>query len=250
MEHIKTKGIILKEIHIGEADKILKIFTKDKGKISVSAKGARKHKSRLSAGTQLFSYSDFLIYAGRNYNIIQQLQVIETFHGIREDIIKLTYASYFLELLDGVTQEGETNEELLLLTLKTLVVLEKTTRNPRLIARIYELRLMSIIGYMPEITQCVNCGIEKGIGSFNTRLGGVLCNSCSTRDSYTYKMSITTWYTIWYIVTSDLKELFQFNVDESILEELEKITKSYLTYHIEKRFKTLDFLKEVETFYN
>lgn len=249
MKHINTKGLILKEVYIGEADKIVKIFTKDKGKISVSAKGARKQKSHLAAGTQIFSYCDFFIYKGRNYNIIQQLEIISTFHGIREDIIKLTYASYFLELLDSVTEEEETNEELLFLVLKALSVLEKTDRNPKLITRIYELRLMSLIGYMPEISQCINCGGQEEIYRFSSKLGGILCNSCIQKDIYSHKMSQATWYTIQYILSSDLVNLFKFTIDESILDELEKITKSYLSYHIEKRFNTLDFLKEIEGFY-
>lgn len=250
MKHLKTKGIILKEIHIGESDKMLKIYTKSKGKISVSAKGARKHKSHLTAGTQLFSYCDFLIYQGRNYNIIQQLEIINTFHGIREDMIKLTYASYFLELLDSVTAEEEANESLLLLTLKALSTLEKTSRNPKLIARIYELKLMTFIGYMPETIQCVNCGIQEHILRFSSRLGGILCDRCSNKDVYSHKMSEATWYTLQYILSSPLSELFKFTVDQFILEELEKITQNYLTYHIEKHFNTLDFLKEIEEFYH
>lgn len=249
MEHIKTKGLVIKEINVGEADKILKVFTKLIGKISVSAKGARKPKSHLAAGTQLFSYCDFLIYQGRNYNVIQQLELISTFHGIREDIIKLTYASYFLELLDFVTEEEEKNEELLLLTLKTFSVLEKKTWNPKLIARIYELKLMSLIGYMPETIQCISCGNQEDIQRFSSRLGGILCNDCKSIDIFSHRMSRGTWYTIQYILSSDLSNLFKFTIDESILDELEKITLSYISYHTEKSFKTLDFLKEIEDVY-
>ena len=249
MEHIQTKGIVLKEINVGESDKILKVFTKLKGKISVSAKGAKKNKSHLAAGTQMFSYCDFLIYQGRNYNIIQQLEIINTFHGIREDIIKLTYSSYFFELLDSVLEEEQVNEKLLLLTLRTLSVLEKTNRNPKLIAKIYELRLMASIGYMPEIIQCVSCGKQEDIHRFSSRLGGVLCNHCSSKDVYSHMMSRGTWYTIQYILSSDLSNLFKFNLDEKILEELDRITQSYLSYHIERKFKTLDFLREIQDIY-
>lgn len=250
MEYYKTKGIILKEVYVGEADKILKVFTKLKGKISVSAKGSRKNKSHLAAGTQLFSYSDLLIYSGTNYNIIQQLEVIKIFHGIREDIEKLTYASYFLELLDGATQEEEVNEELLLLTLKTLSVLEKTERSPRLISVIFQLRLMSLIGYMPEINVCVNCKSQKEINHFNSRMGGVICDECNRKAQYSYKMSQPTWYTLQYILCSELSQLFKFDIEEYILNELEKISKSYVSYHIDKQFKTLNFLKEIQDIYD
>ncbi|WP_058486368.1 DNA repair protein RecO [Defluviitalea phaphyphila] len=249
MKHISVKGLVIKEINVGESDKIIKIFTKDIGKISASAKGARKQKSHLIAGTQIFSYCDFLIYQGKNYNIIQQLEVINIFHGIREDIIKLTYASYFLELLDGVTEENQPNKELLLLTLKTLYALEKTSINPKLIARIYELRLMSLIGYMPEVIQCVSCRNKENIYRFSSKLGGVICNNCVKQDEYPHKMSKTTWYTIQYILFSDLNNLFKFTINDSTLEELEKITKNYMSYHIERKFNTLDFLKEIEDFY-
>jgi DNA repair protein RecO (recombination protein O) len=245
MRQFKTKGIILREVYVGESDKILKIFTKSKGKISVSAKGVRKHKSPLIAGSQLFSYSDFLIYSGRNYNIIQQVEVIKSFHGIGKDIFKLTYASYFLELLDAVTQEEEANEKLLLLILKTLSILEKTNRNPRLISVIYELRIMSLIGYMPQVTECVNCGSQENINSFDVKMGGIVCDNCRNEDNHPYKLSQTALYTLKYIMHSDLSKLFNFELDEFILRELEEISKSYISYHIEKEFKTLDFIKTI-----
>ena len=122
-------------------------------------------------------------------------------------------------------------------------MLEKSNRNPRLISVIYELRLMSLIGYMPQVLECVNCGSKEKIHHFNIKMGGVLCDDCMHEDYYAYKLSQSGWYTLKYIIHSDLSKLFSFDLDEFILKELEIISEKYLSYHIEKDFQTLEFIK-------
>jgi DNA repair protein RecO (recombination protein O) len=247
MELKKTKGLITKEIAVGESDKILKVFTKDKGKISISAKGSRKHRSHLVAGTQLFVYSDFVIYHRQNYYAIQQLDIIESFYEMRDDLFKFSYAAYMLELLDALLPEEEPSESLFTLILKTLKILSKTTQNPKLITRIFELKAMAFSGFMPEILSCVHCGkpIQQP-GSVSVHMGGILCPQCINIDLHANKISGNTRYTMQYILAADINKLFTFTVSNQILDELTQIMEHYISNHLEKRFKTLDFLKEIE----
>ena len=149
MSYIKTKGVILKEVNVGEADKILTIFSRNKGKISGSAKGARRPKSALVAGTQLFCYSDLVLFKGKDMYSINSCDVIESFYEIRNDLVKLTYAAHINEIVLDTVQEEQPSTRVLQLFLNSLHMLAKTDKAPEQIARVFEIRLMSILGYAP-----------------------------------------------------------------------------------------------------
>ncbi len=245
MSIIKLRGLVLREANSKDIDKIITVLTKEKGKKTMSAKGARRPKSSLIAGTQQFAYCDFYIYDGNIANI-NQIELIESFHNIRNDIIKLSYATYFMELIENTVLEGESSEELLKFTLKALQILNKTEYDQKLLSKIYELKLMQLIGYMPETTMCVNCGnsIEDNI-YFSAEVCGILCSKCKELNNNIIKISHGSLSAIQYILSADLSNIFNFSVSEQVLNELSKITKAYISIHIEHKFKSLDFLKKL-----
>lgn len=246
MSIIKLKGLVLREAYSGESDKIITVLTKERGKKTIVAKGARRPRSPFLGGTQQFCYSEFIVYDNKNIANLNQVEIIETFHKIRDNLLKLSYATYFMELLENSTMEEIVAEELLILTLKTFQMLNKDLYNPKFISRIYEIRLMEIIGYMPETTQCVNCGKELNTNIyFSSNGGGVLCNDCKKTDNRAVKISVGTLYSIQYILSSDLSKLFNFSVSELVLDELTTITKDYIFVHIEHKFKVLKFLEQL-----
>ncbi len=246
MNIVKIKGIVLRQAYSSEADKIITILAKDRGKKTISAKGARFPKSPFLAGTQPFCYCDFVIYDKRPIANLNQIELIETFYNIRNDLTKLSYASYFMELAENSIVEEEASNELLALTLKTLQTLNKTNGDIKLIARIYELRLMKILGYMPELYECVNCGQKiESRKYFDVYLGGTLCDKCQKASNRTLQLSLGTFSALEYIIYSDLKKLFNFKVSTLVLEQLTKISTDYIFIHIEHEFKTLKFLKQL-----
>ncbi len=246
MKLLKVKGIVLRETAVGEADKILTLLTQEYGKLSVSARGARKPKSPFVAGSQLFSYCNFVICEGRNIHMLNQLEIIDTFHTIPKDIIKLSYGVYMLEVLEKISLENTPSEDVLLLIVKVLRVLSKSNRDPKLITRIFEFRMMALSGYMPETVYCVDCGkIMEAPCGFSAHLGGVVCEDCRSKNRYVHTISKGALYTIQYILSSPLTELFNFAVSEEILKELSSIAKTYINSHIENNFKTLDFLEQL-----
>jgi DNA repair protein RecO (recombination protein O) len=246
MNIIKTKALVLREANFGEADKIITVLTKERGKIAISAKGARKPRSPFVAGTQQFCYCDFIVYDNKNVAILSQVEIIESFHNIRNDLFKISYAAYFMELIEKIIVEEVPSEQVLKLTLKTLQILNKTIYDPKLIARIYEFRLMELVGYMPETTQCTCCGkeLEHNI-YFSSEAGGILCNDCKKEFAKSIKISFGTLHTIQYILSSELSQLFKFSVSEAILQELTVISKDYISTHIDAKFKTLEFLERL-----
>lgn len=246
MSYIKTKGIVLKEVNVGEADKILTIFSKSKGKISGAAKGARRPKSRLIAGTQLFCYSEFVLFKGKDIYSVSSCDVIEPFYEIRKDLVKLTYAAHINEIVSDIVQEEQPSSKVLQLFLNSLYMLAKTDKSPQLITRIFEIRLMAILGYAPSVTGCIRCGREDFKDFyFSFKHCGFLCKHCIGDDLYAFKLSEGAARAINYIVYSKMKNIFNFEVSSPILLELEKVSKRYIRDRLDKEYKKLDFFKNI-----
>lgn len=247
MGYIKTKGIVIREVNTGEADKVVTIFTRHYGKISGYAKGVRRTKSKLGAGTQYLCYSDLVLFKGRDMYTVSSSDVVEPFYEIRNDIVKLTYSAHIVDIIGDVVQENQPATKILQLLLNTLYVLTKTERSPELITRIFELRLLSLLGYAPYVRGCLSCGGDD-IGSmlFSFKKCGFVCSSCKIHDNFAQEMSPATAKAIQYIIHAPLKDLFCFDLSPQILQELSRISKRYLRERLEKDYTKLDFLKGLE----
>lgn len=247
MGFIKSGGVVIKEVNTGEADKVVTILTKSHGKISGYAKGARRPKSPLVAGTQFLCYSDFVFYKGKDLYNISSCDVTEAFYEIRNDIIKLTYAAHMADIIQDVIQEEQPAGRVLQLFLNTLFMLAKTDKKPELLSRIFEIRLLSILGYTPYVRSCVECGSEDYTGmSFSFLKCGLLCNNCKAIDYSAQKITKGTAVTLKYIVHTPMKELFNFDVSEDVLNDLYRISKRYIKDRLDKEYTKLNFLKDIK----
>ena len=247
MGYIKSGGIVLKEVNTGEADKVVTILTKAYGKISGYAKGARRTKSPLAAGTQFLCYSDFVMFKGKELYSISNCDIIEAFYEIRNDIVKLTYSAHIADIVNDVIQEEQPAGRVMQLFLNTLHMLAKTDKSPELIIRIFELRFLSILGYAPYVKGCIECGSNEPVNvSFNFSKCGIVCQKCLPGGSNSIRISAGTARTLYHIIHAPIKELFSFNVSSDVLDELGKISKRYLKDRLEKDYTKLDFLKGIE----
>jgi DNA repair protein RecO (recombination protein O) len=246
MSYLKTKGIVIKEVNTGEADKIITIFAKGYGKIAAAARGARRSKSTFVAGSQLLCYSDFVLFKGRDMFSVNSCDVIEPFYEIRNDIVKLTYSAHLVELISDVIQENQPSTRLLQLFLNSLHMLTKTEKSPELISRIFEIRLLSIMGYAPYVRACIVCGCEDDQSmNFSFKKCGIICSSekCADEDRYAMEISPGTVRALRHIVHSSMSELFGFDLSPDVLEELGRISRRYLRDRLEKEYNKLDYLK-------
>ncbi len=247
MRTFKARGIVLKETFSGESNKTITLLLKERGKISVSARGARKQKSKFMAGTALFCYADFIIYEGNGFYSLTQCDLIESFYTLRNDIVKLSYASYLLELTDQTSPVGLNCDEILLLLLKSLTVMSKSSLTPPLIARIFEFRLLALSGFCPETSVCAYCG-EAVTATLHFGSNGLLCQGCKRHESGVLAVSPTSIYTLHYIITTDFNSLFQFNVSAEILEELKKMSIRFMNEHLNVTLPTYSFIETLEKF--
>jgi DNA repair protein RecO (recombination protein O) len=239
-----VRGLILKETKVGEADKILTILVKDVGKLSVSAKGARRTKGVLSSGTSLFTYADFTIQTGTKHHFLLQVDIIESFYALTSELITLSYASYFAELADKTTIFDNPANQTLFLTINILKRLADKKLSPLLAAPIYELKLLQYNGFMPNIEYCINCGKpHDNIMSPS----GTLCKVCAKYAYKTININDTLLYTIMYIMANEPPHLLDFSIDTQLLKPLGDITSNMIDTHFGIVLKTKKFIESLKT---
>lgn len=225
---IKTKGIIIAEHNMGDFDKMVTMLTPGLGKISCAAKGSRRPKSSLLAGSQYLCFGEYILYKGASSYNINSCDIIEVFYNIRTDLDKLNLTAEITKIIQTVTTENQNSYKILQLLLNTLYVISETDKNMSLVKSIFELRLMEILGFGPRISQCTNCDEKENIKYFSIKDKGVKCENCGKQDKSAIEINNATYLAIKYAILSPAKKLYSFNVNEESIKELELITKLYL----------------------
>ncbi len=237
MATIKVKGIVLAENNMGDYDKMLTILTPNFGKISCAAKGARKPKSALLAGTQLFCFSEYLMYQGTSTYHVNSCETIEMFYKIRTDLDKLKYAIHLNKIVQDVTDENENCYNILQLYLNALYMIAETEKDRDLVVSIFKLRLLKILGFTPRVMECVNCKEKQNLSYFSIRDNGFKCAACSKQDKSSIFMSESTANAIKYTISAPARKVFSFNLKNESLEEFKLITRIYFNEKMEKEYK-------------
>ena len=233
---IKTKGIIISESNMNDFDKMVTILTPN-GKIGCSAKGARKPKSLLMAGTQFLCFGEYLIYEGASTYHINSCDTIELFYPIRTDLNKLKYASHVSKIINDVTYENQNTYKILQLYLNTLYMISQTDRNLDFILSVFKIRLLTLLGFSPEIKYCTTCKTNENLSYFSIKDNGFKCLSCGKVDKSAIQISNSTITAIRYIMMSDAKKIFSFQISDENLKELNLVSKLYFNEKLEKEYK-------------
>ena len=165
---LTTRGLVLREVRYKESDKILTVLTQHEGKVTVRARGALRKGSRITAATQLLTYSDMTIFENRGRRTLNEASTVEEFLGLRADLGAFALGSYFAELLETVSAEEYPDPPVLQLGLNSLYALSRALCPPEQIKAVFELRLMCLAGYEPDLSCCARCGAWSR--SWNMRL--------------------------------------------------------------------------------
>jgi DNA repair protein RecO (recombination protein O) len=246
---VKSEGIVLKEIRFRETSKIVTIFSKEYGKVHGMAKGAYRPKNNLISITQPFSYSDFSFFKGKNFYHINQGDLKNSFYPLRENIYKLFYGSYMLELADSSIVEDESNEKLFQLLLKGLTVLSDLKGDYLKFILAYEIKYISFLGYKPYLDKCVLCGqkLEGRDMIFSIISGGILCGNCVYEDLNGFRINLSMLKTLKLLLYTPLDNLTYFKINKEIMFILHDIMVKYILYSIEKNsFNSLNLFKSIE----
>jgi len=239
---IQCKGLILRQVDVGEADRVLTVLAKGRGKWTVSAKGVRKPRSKFLAGAQPFTYSEFTAYDNGRFCALTHADPIKSYYAIAADYETLCYGTYFLELCDKSIHENVPCDDLLLLLLAGLQALAKGDIPPALAARVFEFKFYQLSGLAPEVSRCVACGGEvAGHAYFSP--DGLLCGSCAGNMPRKVRLSETALFAIRSVLVTGTPRLFRFRVCEQALAELMAASELFFREHFDFGVKSLEMLE-------
>lgn len=245
----KSEAIILRSMPLRETSLVLTFYTKDFGKIKGIVRGVRGPHAQYGGGSlELFAHDEIVFYDRKKSDIftISQCDLIDFFNPIRQSLERLAYAGYIAELLDSVTTLGDTNEEVYNLLLNSLKLLSGEASSRR-VARIFEIKLLGLLGLMPTLGSCVNCGAKIDASArFSVAQGGLVCKKCVDTDKNAVPIMLGTAKFIEHIRTLPFEKVARVKVANAVGKELESVLRKFLDHHIERRLKSLAFLKEIE----
>lgn len=243
----RSEAIVLSRLDYGESDRILVVFTPFRGRLDLIVKGARKSKSRLGPALDYFAHVNLELARGRELDVVRGVETIERFDVLREDLDAFGHASYFVELVKGLTQPREQHRDIFDLLVRSLALLNDRV-DPWVIARHFEMALLYALGYRPELFQCVNCSrpIEPRVNAFSAALGGLLCPECRGQDPAAIALSVNAQKYLRILERQGLAAAARVRPSQQERLEIQNVTNHYLRYIAEREFHSLKVLQTLQ----
>lgn len=248
-----VEGIVVRSTDYGESHKIIVVYTKEGGKISLMARGARKLKSRLAALSQLLTYAEYTYYRGQSGQMgtLNQGEIIDSHRELFADLQKTAYASYLAEMADRLTEEND-GSSYVFSQLAAGIGAIAQGKDGQIIAHAFELLMLSVAGYTPIVDACVSCGSEQ-LGdepySFRIDLGGAVCRRCFSHAGGTtsiVRVSGRTQRLIRMLQSLDLRRLGHVQVSPQSKRELKALLSAFMDYHVNIRWRSRRFIEDLE----
>jgi DNA repair protein RecO (recombination protein O) len=243
----QTEAIVIKKTKLGEADSILTFFTPHLGKIQGFAKSLRKTKSKMAGHLELLTHSQISLVRGRNIDTITGTQTIDSFLPLKSDLELSSAALYTTELVNQFAAEDVEDEpgfQLLLATLKRLSQKE----NSELVLRYFELQLLGLVGYRPQLEQCVACHtpLKESGNFFSPGAGGIVCADCRPTQPFAYSLSSEAQKALRLLQDSDYEAVSSMALTPELSHHLEVIIRNYIRYLLERDIKSAAWLDSLK----
>lgn len=245
----RNEAVVLRHANWGEADRILTLYTREQGKLRAIAKGARKIRSRKAGHLEPFTHITLQLARSRDIPIVTQVETIDPYLPLREDLTRTGYASYVLELLDRFTYEQEGGNLSLFRLLTDTLARLCSTAEVWVVVRYYEMRLLDFLGFRPQLFECANCraAIQPVDQFFSPSAGGVICPSCGSGLPRLWPVSVEVLKYLRHFQRSNYNEASRARVGPVVQKEVETLMQSYFTYLLERGLNTPGFIKKVST---
>ena len=239
----QTEAIVIKKIKLGEADRILTLYTPDCGKLEAVAKGVRRPKSKLAGHLELLTYSQIRLARGRNLYTIIGSQTIDSFMALKNDLWLTSYGLYTGELVNQFTAEHISNAPVFHLLLDTLRQLSQAV-NSELTLRYFELHLLELVGYRPQLHECVSCHSElKPVAnSFCSSAGGIVCPNCQYEQPASFSITVDALKVLRLFQRSSFEIVGRLKVNPELSQELKETLGNYIRYILEREVKSATWL--------
>ncbi len=242
---IKAEGVVIKTMDYGETNKIITLFTKQYGKVSILVKGAKKPKSRFHSLVQMFSHGEYIFFLGKEMGTLNHGEVEQRFTDMIEDIEKTAYAAYMVELLDKMTESKVPQPHLFNQLLSSLEQIN-AGKDAEMIAMMFEAKLLQETGYRPQLQSCVICGNTDHLHSFSVRHGGMICNKHDEEQAVSLQAGTIKILTVFQQI--DIHRLGNINIKESTKSQLRVIMRAFFDEYIGISLKTRRFLDQMKHF--
>ncbi|MCL6661188.1 DNA repair protein RecO [Paenibacillus polymyxa] len=245
----RVEGIVIRSMDYGEGNKIITLCTESGGKVGVLVRGAKKPKSRHAALVQPFTYGQYVYFRNTGLGTLNAGEIVESYHELREDLVKASYASYACELLDRVLQDEETGT-FWFKQLKACLQALKEEKDPVVITSLYEMKILQASGYGPQFDECISCNQERPDEQLfmSPRLGGVLCRACKHFDPPAMSVSPKALKLLRLFAQLDLQRLGNISVSESTRDEIKKLMRAFMDHQLGLNLKSRSFLDQMEKY--
>lgn len=239
----KAQGIVLRTRNLGEADKIVTLFTYERGKTEAVARGVRRPRSQFVGVTQAFTHGQYLIYEGKSLDTLRQGDIVRSFRSLREDLHKMAYASYVAELVHRTTELNDPHRDVFALLLSALQLLAQGEQ-PELNTRYFELQLLIRLGFQPHLDGCVQCGAASA-SAFSAEMGGLLCQSCIGADVTAVRVDREALEVMRYLSKAEPTRLGVLRPSMRALRTLANILPQFCASRIGRPLYSLQFLQSL-----
>ena len=253
----EVRGLVIRTVDIKETDRLITIFTEESGAVTALARGARSLKSRKLAATTQFCYGKYVLYKQGDKLWVKEAELIESFFDIRQTIEGMALANYIAEVLSDVTI-AEAEKDLLRLSLNSLYAISKNLYSVQKIKAAFEIRAVAILGFMPSVVECHNCG-EKSGDFFLDVMGGIIeCRECHERREKSRAEHLDPHEThilcilsegaktaLCYCIYCPIERIFSFNISDDDMRLMARATEEYIINQMERSYKSLDFYKSI-----
>lgn len=240
-----AEGVVLRRLNLGEADRILTLFTDRHGKLKVVAKGVRRTQSRLAGHLEPFARTNVLLAKGRNLDIVTQANLIDPFVSVHQNELLIAYAGYFADLLDAFSGEGQENRPAYELLITSLARLDSGC-DPFVTSTFFEYRLLTIMGFQPELFKCINCGAELApVENGFSLAGGVVCPNCLPFDPRTTPLSVNALKYLRLIERGEFAMALRLRVPDALRREIDRALRGYVSSVLEREPRSLAVLRTI-----
>jgi DNA repair protein RecO (recombination protein O) len=243
-----TEAIVLRQRRLGDADKIVTLFTPNFGRIEAVAKGVRRPKSRLAGHVEVLSHCNLLLHRGRSLDVISQAQLLENYRPLREDLSLVSRSLYAAELVERFTDTSLDSYPTFSLLVETLRILARGDHAPDTVLRYFEMRLLDELGYRPQIEACVVCdrALAEETNLYSGRAGGALCASCHPEGQVSGPLSVNALKVLRVMQRVSFADVGRITLDMQLQAELERHLRDHINYTLEREVRSAAFLREVQ----
>jgi len=248
----RVSAVVLKRRDQGEADRLLTVLARERGKMTLLAKGVRRTASRKAGHIEPFTYVELLVARGKSLDLVTQAETVEAHRHLREDLWRSSWAYYVAELADAFVQDDDPHPQLFDLLLETLGRLDRGAADqrgadPLLTVRYYEVHLLSLAGYQPQLFRCVQCSelLKPEVNFLSLARGGCLCPQHGANHPETIALSLAVLKVLRFLQTRAWEEVAALEITPATMAQVEAVLKRYIVFHLERTVRSAAFLERL-----